>query len=88
MQSSYPPSSVPWASPSPVTVFLRNLRLLQLDQQPDWPDLSARVLSGGQQTQRQRIKGVEWALYHLFAIWDPEGTKNVFFASSSSPSSP
>ncbi|KKA19206.1 hypothetical protein T310_6817 [Rasamsonia emersonii CBS 393.64] len=76
MQSSHPPASVPWASPSPVTVFLRNLRLLQLDQQPDWPDLSARLFSGGQQSQRQRIKGVEWALYHLFAIWDPEGTKN------------
>ncbi|KAL1969816.1 hypothetical protein VTN77DRAFT_7325 [Rasamsonia byssochlamydoides] len=72
--STHPPSS-PWASP-PVTVFLRNLRLLHLDQQPDWPDLSARLFSGGQQTQRQRIKGVEWALYHLFALWDPEGTKN------------
>jgi HAUS augmin-like complex subunit 6 N-terminus len=61
----------------PVTIFLRNLTLLQLDQQPDWPNLSGHLFAGGQQTQRQRVKGVEWALYHLFNMWDPDSTRNV-----------
>ena len=61
----------------PVVVFLRNLSLLQLDELPDRPDLSTRIFAGGQHTLRQRVKGVEWALYHLFVIWDPEGTRNV-----------
>ncbi|KAN0079095.1 HAUS augmin-like complex subunit 6 N-terminus domain containing protein [Elaphomyces granulatus] len=60
----------------PVVVFLRNLSLLQLDELPDRPDLSTRIFAGGQHTLRQRVKGVEWALYHLFVIWDPEGTRN------------
>lgn len=76
MQASGP-EVASWPTPSPVTVFLRNLRLLQLDQQPDWPGLSSRLFSPSQQLQRQRVKGVEWALYHLFALWDPEGAKQV-----------
>lgn len=66
-----------WPSPSHVAVFIRNLKLLQLDQLDDWPDISTRALSSSQQNQRLRIKCVEWALYRLFAIWDPEGTQNV-----------
>ncbi|KAL2012518.1 hypothetical protein VTN00DRAFT_43 [Thermoascus crustaceus] len=65
-----------WPSPSHVAVFIRNLKLLQLDQLDDWPDITTRALSSSQQNQRQRIKCVEWALYRLFAIWDPEGTQN------------
>jgi hypothetical protein len=71
------PDVVSWPTPSSVTIFLRNLRLLQLDQQPDWPSLSSSLFSSAQQFQRQRVKGVEWALYHLFALWDPVGTKHV-----------
>jgi hypothetical protein len=70
----------------PVVVFLRNLSLLQLDELPDRPDLSTRIFAGGQHTLRQRVKGVEWALYHLFVIWDPEGTRNVRFLLPHPPS--
>ncbi|KAH8691579.1 HAUS augmin-like complex subunit 6 N-terminus-domain-containing protein [Talaromyces proteolyticus] len=74
MQASRAPAPS-WSTPSPVTVFLRNVHLLRLDQQPDWPALSAKLFSGGQSTQLQRVKGVESALYHLFSLWDPAETK-------------
>lgn len=65
-----------WSPPPHVALFIRNLKLLQLDQYKDWPEINSRTLSPSPQNQRQRIKAVEWALYHLFAIWDPEGTQN------------
>ncbi|EEA21145.1 hypothetical protein EYB25_008606 [Talaromyces marneffei] len=72
-----PCSTTPsWSAPSPVTIFLRNVHLLQLDQQPDWPGLSRKLFSGGQKTQTQRVKSVEWVLYQLFLLWDPSETKN------------
>ncbi|KAJ9219551.1 hypothetical protein DTO027B5_4819 [Paecilomyces variotii] len=77
MQSSRPPGKargIDWPTPSNLAVFVRNLKLLQLDQLPDWPDISVRSLSPSQQNQRQRIRGVEWGLYHLFAIWNPKET--------------
>ncbi|KAK8050878.1 hypothetical protein PG993_002263 [Apiospora rasikravindrae] len=60
------------------TLFLTNLRLLDLDQEEDWPDLtpatfSAKDAAGG---QKKRIQAVEWALYQLFNLWDPEETLN------------
>lgn len=79
MQSSKPPRQKPpnWSISSHITVFIRNLKLLQLDQQDDWPNINLRSLSPSSQNQRQRVKAVEWALYHLFAIWDPEGAQDV-----------
>ncbi|KAI9934861.1 hypothetical protein ASPWEDRAFT_117382 [Aspergillus wentii DTO 134E9] len=74
MQSSRPPSrskALNWTPSSHVTVFIRNLKLLRLDSQEDWPDITVRSLSPSSQNQRQRIKVVEWALYNLVAIWDP-----------------
>ncbi|KAJ5805198.1 hypothetical protein N7474_011085 [Penicillium riverlandense] len=70
------PKPLNWSPPSHLTVFVRNLRLLQLDQQPDWPGISLRTLSPSSQNHRQRIRLVEWALFHLFAIWDLEETQN------------
>ncbi|KAK8091323.1 hypothetical protein PG994_000828 [Apiospora phragmitis] len=60
------------------TLFLTNLRLLDLDQEEDWPDItpatfSAKDAAGG---QKKRIHAVEWALYQLFNLWDPEETQN------------
>ncbi|KAJ5548039.1 hypothetical protein N7513_005273 [Penicillium frequentans] len=70
------PKPLDWSGPSYLTVFVRNLKLLQLDQRDDWPEITLRGLSSSSANQRQRIRLVEWALYHLFAIWDPEGTQN------------
>ncbi|PGH20087.1 hypothetical protein AJ80_03737 [Polytolypa hystricis UAMH7299] len=70
---SKPPA---WPAPSHITVLVRNLKLLQFDRRPDWPNITVRTFGSSQQDLRQRIKAVEWSLYHLFMIWDAEGTQN------------
>ncbi|SLM40787.1 HAUS augmin-like complex subunit 6, N-terminal [Lasallia pustulata] len=64
-------------TPSNAAVFATNLRLLDLDNRNDWPSITAQTLStkDAQQNQKTRIRCVEWALYRLFEIWDPEETK-------------
>ncbi|KAI1775420.1 HAUS augmin-like complex subunit 6 N-terminus-domain-containing protein [Hypoxylon cercidicola] len=63
---------------SNIALFLTNLRLLDLDHEPDWPGLtlatfSAKDAAGG---QKKRIQCVEWALYQLFTLWDYDETQN------------
>ncbi|KAI1410247.1 HAUS augmin-like complex subunit 6 N-terminus-domain-containing protein [Hypoxylon sp. FL1857] len=65
-------------STSNVALFLTNLRLLDLDLEPDWPGItlatfSAKDAAGG---QKKRIQCVEWALYQLFTLWDYDETQN------------
>ncbi|RYP30480.1 hypothetical protein DL767_006221 [Monosporascus sp. MG133] len=65
-------------STSNVALFLTNLRLLELDLEPDWPDItlatfSAKDAAGG---QKKRIQCVEWALYQLFTLWDQDEAQN------------
>lgn len=60
-----------------VALFLTNLRLLNLDLRDSWPNITALTFSTSQQNQKKRIQCVEWALYQLFALWDPEETRNV-----------
>ncbi|KAL2153516.1 hypothetical protein VTH82DRAFT_4671 [Thermothelomyces myriococcoides] len=71
------PIALPTAR-SHVSLFLTNLRLLNLDQRPDWPDINAFTFSTKDlaQGQKKRIQSVEWVLYHLFRLWDPEETRN------------
>lgn len=71
------PNVPAWPTPSHTATFVRNLRLLRLNQQDDWPDITVRTFGASQYDSRQRVKAVEWSLYHLFMIWDPEGTQNV-----------
>lgn len=67
--------------PSSLSLFLRNLRLLDLDLLPDWPGISPDTFAAtglaSAQGQKQRIQCVEWALFRLFSLWDPEETANV-----------
>ncbi|KAJ5753497.1 uncharacterized protein N7511_007650 [Penicillium nucicola] len=70
------PKPLDWPGPSHQDVFVRNLKLLRLDQREDWPNISIRALSASSQNQRQRIRLIEWGLYYLFVIWDPEGAQN------------
>lgn len=63
---------------SHISLFLTNLRLLDLDQDEDWPDISPLTFSskdaaGG---QKKRIQCVEWALYNLFVLWDENEARN------------
>jgi hypothetical protein len=72
------------SGPSNVALFLTNLRLLDFDLRDDWPDITALTFStkDAQQNQKRRIQCVEWALYQLFAIWDPQETREVFIIQS------
>ncbi|KAK4103393.1 hypothetical protein N658DRAFT_493880 [Parathielavia hyrcaniae] len=65
-------------APSNVSLFLTNLRLLDLHLRPDWPDISAFTFStrDAAQGQKKRIQAVEWALYHLFRLWDHDEARN------------
>lgn len=65
---------------SNVSVLLTNLRLLNLDLLPDWPNIEEATFStkdGATQGQKRRIQCVEWILYNLFLIWDPDETRSV-----------
>jgi hypothetical protein len=66
---------------SSAALFLTNLKLLDLDLVVGWPGISldtfAAAGAAGAQGQKRRIQCVEWALFHLFALWDPEETANV-----------
>jgi hypothetical protein len=79
MQSSKTPRPKPsnWPAQSSQTVLIRNLQLLELDQLDDWPGITLHTLSPSSQNQRQRIKAVEWILYRLIALWDPETARDV-----------
>ncbi|AEO66561.1 uncharacterized protein THITE_2114710 [Thermothielavioides terrestris NRRL 8126] len=65
-------------APSNISLFLTNLRLLDLDLRPDWPDINAHTFSAkdAAQGQKKRIQSVEWALYHLFALLDPDEARS------------
>ncbi|KAL2200813.1 HAUS augmin-like complex subunit 6 N-terminus-domain-containing protein [Corynascus similis CBS 632.67] len=54
-------------APSHVSIFLTNLRLLDLDQHPDWPDINALTFSTKDvaQGQKKRIQ-----------LWDPDEARN------------
>lgn len=58
---------------SNVNLFLTNLRLLDFPSYPDWPDFDAQTFT----VQKKRIQCVEWTLYQLFVLWDPEEARNV-----------
>ncbi|RDA96163.1 hypothetical protein CP533_1675 [Ophiocordyceps camponoti-saundersi (nom. inval.)] len=61
---------------SSLSLFLTNLRLLDLDLLPDWPDISHQTFAASTQSQKRRVQCVEWALFHLFFLWDPDEASN------------
>lgn len=67
------------AGPSHVALFLTNLRLLDLDRRQDWPGITPVTFAtkDSQQNIKKRIQCVEWALFRLFEIWDPEEAREV-----------
>lgn len=76
------PSSHHGAIPiaSPLSLFLTNLKLLDLDLLEGWPGISHETFataSVNAQGQKKRIQCVEWALFHLFALWEPDETASV-----------
>ncbi|KAF2743438.1 hypothetical protein M011DRAFT_451309 [Sporormia fimetaria CBS 119925] len=59
---------------SDIKLYITNLRLLDLDLRPGWPQISVQTFSSKNAGQKQRIGGVEWSLFRLFEIWDPQET--------------
>lgn len=55
------------SAPSMPALFVTNLRLLNIDRYPDWPNIT--VISF--QDARGKIKCTEYALYQLFRLYDP-----------------
>ncbi|KAI9824036.1 MAG: hypothetical protein M1832_002104 [Thelocarpon impressellum] len=55
-----------------VTLLLTNLRLLNLDLHPDWPDITVQIFTkkNAKQDEKARIGCVEWVLCTLFEMWD------------------
>jgi hypothetical protein len=51
------------------SLFLTNLRLLDLDLLPDWPSITPSTFSN--LDARARIRATEWSLYQLFRLLDP-----------------
>lgn len=66
-------------SPSNISLFVSNLRLLTLDQRQDWPDLTEQTFDtkDALQNQKKRVSCTEWSLYRLFEIWDRDTTREV-----------
>jgi len=63
--------------PSDIKLFVTNLRLLNLDIRPDWPNITVQTFSSKNADQKQRMGAVEWGLFRLFEIWDPVDTSQV-----------
>ncbi|KAI4851233.1 hypothetical protein E4T44_02256 [Aureobasidium sp. EXF-8845] len=64
-------------SPSNISLFVSNLRLLNLDQRQDWPDVTIQTFDtkDALQNQKKRVSCTEWSLYRLFEIWDRDTTR-------------
>ncbi|KAI1755256.1 HAUS augmin-like complex subunit 6 N-terminus-domain-containing protein [Xylaria castorea] len=71
------PAQIPTCT-SNVLLFLTNSRLLDLDLEPDWPDITPTTFSAKDAVsgQKKRIQCVEWALYQLFSLWDHNDAQN------------
>ncbi|KAI0995718.1 hypothetical protein K3495_g12463 [Podosphaera aphanis] len=71
-------TATPSLGPSNISLFLTNLRLLGLESREDWPEIDALTFStkDSQHNYKKRIQCVEWALYQLFVIWDPQEARS------------
>jgi hypothetical protein len=63
------------------SLLVKNLRLLNLDEEFDWPKLTPETFSAKDsvQHQSQRVRAAEWILFKLFQIWDGSETSKVTF---------
>lgn len=78
MQSDTLSNSARWHSRDNIAIFIRALHLLDLDRLPDCPNITESTLRVSAKTPsnlQQRVKGVEWALYRLYELYDPDDTR-------------
>ena len=79
-QEASPPSQISAQVPPELTLFIRNLRFLDLDLLPDWPVITSQTFRPSKDAhlkQTGRVQCAEWALYRLFELWDANQTKTV-----------
>ncbi|EXJ66745.1 uncharacterized protein A1O5_09940 [Cladophialophora psammophila CBS 110553] len=86
---------IQWHLRNNTAIFVRALHILDLDLLPDWSNISdstflsapakasTNTTSTAQSQPRNRIKSLEWALFHLFRLYSP-----IEAASRLSPSFP
>lgn len=70
---------------SNLELFLANLRILDLDLLEDWPGISAQTFGSSAAGQKRRVQAVEWSLYYLFLLWDPQEAQSVCPPTPTSP---
>ena len=60
-------------------LLIRNLRLLSLDEEIDYPNIELDTfdVKDAADNQKQRIQAAEWLFYKLFTIWDRKNTQEV-----------
>lgn len=58
-------------------LLIKNLRLLDLDEEFDWPNVEKSTFAAADpiQNQKRRVYCAEWILYKLFEIWNQEDVK-------------
>ena len=69
----------PNPSQSGIGLLIRNLRLLRLDEEIDYPNIELDTfdVKDTVDNQRQRIQTAEWLFYKLFTILDRKNTQEV-----------
>ncbi|KAK4498976.1 hypothetical protein PRZ48_009487 [Zasmidium cellare] len=65
-------TDVKTAESNVICLFVKNVRLLNLDLLPDWPAITPSSFSS--LDARTRIRCTEWCLYQLFHVYDPATT--------------
>ena len=60
-------------------ILIKNLRLLDLDEEFDWPHIRADTFAGAGSavTTSEGQRAGYWALYKLLEAWDPQTTRKV-----------
>ena len=60
-------------------LLLKNLRLLDLDEEFDWPEISPTTFSAADSIKflHKRLYSAAWIFYKLFELYDPVATKQV-----------
>lgn len=70
--------------PTTISLFVANLRLLELHRLADWPDIAVHVfeVKDTPQAHKRRLACVEWSIFRLLERWDPIITRDVSEAST------
>ena len=68
-----------WTGRTNLSTYVKILHLLEIDLLQDWPNLSVQTFStrSPNQNLQYRVKAVEWSLFRLLELYDPQTTRDV-----------